>query len=192
MKAAPAAFVTLLVLGLAGGFGVGLGWRGQEVANAQSAEHSAEMERDRYKDAANGADPAELQKAIDDLKGQVAALEQKVLDPDQTARLQKILSTSSGSVGISYAPITGQPYAKSLMDIFTKSGWDSTISQNTFGNASGDPAVIIDADKPATAQTIMAALKAADLPYVLHPDQGINKVQEIWLEPLITKPPAGN
>ena len=157
--------------------------KSQEVSDLNGRLALRDDEIAKYKDAASGADPAQLKQVMDDLLQRVKALENRMLTDAQLQEIKGWLSKGPSNVTVSYDPLEGDKYAKLIKDAFSDSGWNAITSADTLaGNDSKRTPVVLSYADPASTPLIENALKAGGLRYEVHPDVGDNKVQQIWLD----------
>jgi hypothetical protein len=113
----------------------------------------------------------------------IAQLAGKVLDEEQTTRLEHVLAATPSAVDIVFAPVVGEGYAKQLKDVFETSGWAVTIEASIFSSPGVDaPVVFLNVGDKAEAQEIAAGLESAGASYSVLNDVGPTKVQEVSLK----------
>lgn len=145
LKTAPGTFIVLIILGLAGGFTGGLGWRGQELANVESLMRLKEGEIDSYR------------KSINDRLDKV----EKSLSDQQLSYFQDTLRTAPSTVEITIGGKAYEPFAKQVLSAFEAGGWkvQSTI------NADTQEGINITASGLLDAGLITKALTSADVDF---------------------------
>lgn len=95
MKGAPGSFVLLLLFGLAAGFGGGLAWRGQEVANIESLVRVKEAEREFSE-----RQLTEIKTKLSENPSSVDIIGGKTAKPDpRVDQLKSVFTDSGWSVG---------------------------------------------------------------------------------------------
>lgn len=130
LKTAPISFVSLLVLGLAGGFAVGMAFRSQELANVESLMRLKDGELDSYRksidERLNRVEKQLSEKQVSDITSALKGVDQGKVD------------FHTGKLPEGYSPET----VEQLKDIFKKSGWtvETEPSQNGFAIQTSDPA----------------------------------------------------
>ena len=165
--AAPVAFIGLAALAAVGGYAVGHGMRGQEVANLESLV--------RLKDGELSA----LSKALDERLKKV----EDTLSAQQVSALESALSANPAKVeflnwinGASEPLMAGQ-----LESVFKDSGWQVVPGNQTTEPADWANMVLLAAPDDANGAAIKAAFEAADLPYDLK-TIAAGETPQVWLK----------
>jgi hypothetical protein len=108
MKGAPISFVALLLLGLSGGFAVGMAWRGQEVANAESLARVRDAQREFSEQQL-----IEIKERLKSSPSSVDILDGKPGSTDQRVdQLKRAFSTSGWEVNT--GPLSGVAHSITL------------------------------------------------------------------------------
>ncbi|TIP09100.1 hypothetical protein [Mesorhizobium sp.] len=144
LKGAPLVFFILLALGLGGGFTAGMGWRGQELADAEALIRLKDGQIDGY------------QKTLSDRLDKV----EKQLSAQQLSSIRETLTERPSTVDILDGSSGGRiaPLASQLKSVFSESGWHVQTGETESG-------VVIIAPDAKDAATIKKALEDAGIKY---------------------------
>ena len=141
VSAAPWSFGGVLIGGLIVGFSVGMVFRAQEVANAESLV--------RLRDAEISLKDTELSGFRKSVEDRLKNVEQK-LSAQQISFIETALKTKPSTVSIYAGGKASEDYVKQVKDVFTNSGWtvQAELSHDTQRNltvktANGESAGIV-------------------------------------------------
>jgi hypothetical protein len=186
IKKAPLAFVSLLVLGLAGGGIGGLAWRGQELANANTLADSykadvtrLQAEVDRYKELRQrmqAIDDSFTERQVEDLEGQLGIVppgEVEIVAPkEESAAWDQIYSAFKNSGW----KVSTTSQLKSWADL---PSYSATIAQ-----ASTRPTVLLSTSDNEASQSVRDAFEAAGIPYIEREiAAGESQTPQVWVIP---------
>jgi hypothetical protein len=166
--AAPVAFIGLAVLSAVGGYAVGFGMRGQEVANLESLI--------RLKDGELSGLSKQLEERIKKVEDTLSAQQVSALESSLSTNPSKVEFRTWIDSAASEPQIAGQ-----LESIFKDSGWQVVPGSQTTEPTDWANMVLLAAPDDANGAAIKAAFEAADLPYDLK-TLAAGETPQVWLK----------